>query len=68
MLQRAVALDPDEKWVTAWSWVRIGWIQDLSGNRQSALHAYQMAVETGSNYLNAREIAKQGLQKPFERR
>ncbi|MCK4545806.1 MAG: tetratricopeptide repeat protein [Candidatus Eisenbacteria sp.] len=68
VLNRAIAVNPDEEWVVAWSWIRIGWIEDLAGNRQSALRAYRSAVETGSTYMNAREIAGVGLEKPFESR
>ncbi len=65
-LEKAVHADPDEKWVTTWSWIRIGWIEDLAGRREAALNAYKRAIDTGDNYLNALAVARQGLEKPYE--
>ncbi len=65
VLEEAIRQRADERWVEAWSWIRIGWIEDLTGHRDAALDAYRRAIETGDNHLNAQGVARQGLEKPF---
>lgn len=65
-LRRAIEAEPDEDWVKTWSWLRIGWIEDLTGNREAAIEAYRRAIDSGSGYRNAREIARRGIEKPFQ--
>ena len=66
MLERAISLGPDEEWVVAWSWIRLGWIEDIDGNRESAVRAYQNAVSTGSTYMNGSAVARHYLTTPYE--
>jgi len=65
-LEQAAARTADETWVAAWSWIRLGWIADIEGDRAQAMKAYRAAVDTGSNYLNARAVAERFLEEPFE--
>jgi len=64
--ERALRARPDEPAIEAWSWLRIGWIEDLAGRREAALDAYRRALAVGTNERNVAEIARRGLETPFE--
>lgn len=64
-LEKAVnapALDPSMK---VWSLILLGRIYDLECDRDRAVEFYQRALGTGDDSRNARNAAREALEKPF---
>jgi aminopeptidase N len=59
--------DLDPKWIEVWSYINLGKIYDIRGDRQRALTQYQKAVNTGNDAFGAQGDAKKYLQEPFRR-
>jgi hypothetical protein len=49
----------------AWAYIYLGYIADRSGNRQSAIAAYQKAVAVNGIPTGARDVAQSGLKQPL---
>jgi tetratricopeptide (TPR) repeat protein len=69
-LQQAVAGDLRPKWIEVWSFVNMGRILDIRGQRQRdrALTAYRKAIDTADDSFGAQDEAKKYLKQPFEGR
>ena len=52
-------------WTKVWSYVQIGKIFDLTGQRKRAVNLYQLAIATGDNSGEAITRARELLDTPF---
>ena len=52
-------------WTKVWSYVQIGKIFDLTGQRKRAVNQYQLAIATGDNSGEAITRARELLDTPF---
>jgi aminopeptidase N len=59
--------DLEPKWVEVWSYINLGKIYDIRGDRPRALTQYQKAVNTGDDAFGAQSDAKKYLTEPFRR-
>ncbi len=59
--------DRDPKWIEVWSYIYIGKIYDILGQRQRAMAEYNKAVNTKDDYNGAQAEAKKWLAAPFTR-
>jgi len=59
--------DLDLKWIEVWSYINLGKIYDIRGDRPRALTQYQKAVNTGDDAFGAQADAKKYLNEPFRR-
>jgi tetratricopeptide (TPR) repeat protein len=59
--------DGEPRWTEVWSYIAIGKIYDLTGQRDRAVNEYRLAVQTNDNTQGAVNEARQWLQKPFKR-
>jgi len=59
--------DKDPKWVEVWSYIYLGKIYDILGQRQRALAEYNRALNTKDEYNGAQDEAKKWLDAPFTR-
>jgi tetratricopeptide (TPR) repeat protein len=57
--------DGDPSWTKVWSYIQIGNVFDVTGQRQRALVQYQLAVQTNDNTRGAVDEARKLLQEPF---
>lgn len=53
------------KWVEVWSYLKIGQIFDVTGQRDRALNEYERALHTNDNTQGALTLANQYIKKPF---
>ncbi|MGH9354654.1 MAG: M1 family aminopeptidase [Terriglobia bacterium] len=63
--QNALNGDLDPKWVEVWSYLKIGQIFDVTGQRDRALNEYERALHTNDNTQGALELANRYIQKPY---
>jgi len=63
--RQALAGDLDPKWVEVWSYLNIGKIFDVTGQRDRALNEYQRALQTNNNTQGALDEANKYIQKPY---
>ena len=54
-------------WTRVWSYIQLGQIFDVTGQRERAVWQYQLAVKTEDNTRGALGKARELLQKPYER-
>jgi tetratricopeptide (TPR) repeat protein len=59
--------DKDPKWIEVWSYIYLGKIYDILGQRQRALAEYNRALNTKDDYNGAQDEAKKWLADPFTR-
>ncbi len=59
--------DRDPKWIEVWSYIYIGKIYDVLGQRQRAMAEYNKAVNTKDDTNGAQAEAKKWLSTPFTR-
>jgi aminopeptidase N len=59
--------DLQPKWVEVWSYINMGKIFDMRGQRERALVEYQKAINTGDDAYGAQADAKKYLNEPFRR-
>ena len=59
--------DGDPKWVEVWSHIQLGYIFDVTGQRDRAVNEYRLAVQTNDNTQGAVNEARERMQKPYER-
>lgn len=55
----------DPKWVEVWSYLKIGEIFDVTGQRDRALNEYERALHTNDNTQGALTLANEYIKKPF---
>lgn len=53
------------KWVEVWSYLKIGEIFDVTGQRDRALNEYERALHTNDNTQGALDLANRYIQKPY---
>ena len=56
----------DPSWTKVWSYIQLGKILDIVGERERAVERYRLAVQTGDNTGNAMERARDLLEHPFQ--
>jgi aminopeptidase N len=59
--------DGDPRWTEVWSYIQLGKIFDITGQRERAVNSYRQALNTNDNTQGALEEARKYLQKPYER-
>lgn len=57
--------DLQPKWVEVWSYLKIGEIFDVTGQRDRALNEYQRALHTNDNTQGALDLANRYIAKPY---
>ena len=63
--QNALNGDLQPKWVEVWSYLKIGQIFDVTGQRDRALNEYERALHTNDNTQGALDLANRYIQKPY---
>jgi tetratricopeptide (TPR) repeat protein len=58
--------DGDPSWTKVWSYIQIGKIFDITGQRERSVAQYQLAIQTGDNTDGAINQARELLEHPFE--
>ncbi len=66
--REALGGDEEPKWIAVWSHIHLGWIFDVTGQRERALNEYKQAVRTKDNTQGALEEAGKYIEKPYERK
>lgn len=64
-MREALDGDLNPKWVDVWAHLTLGKIFDATGQRDRALHEYQLALQTNDNTQGALDEANRYIQKPF---
>jgi aminopeptidase N len=59
--------DLDPKWTEVWSYINLGKIFDITGQRERAVNEYNQAIRTRDNTQGAQEEAAKYLKTPYER-
>jgi tetratricopeptide (TPR) repeat protein len=57
--------DGNPRWTRVWSYIGLGKIFDVTGQRDRAVAQYQMAVRTNDNTQGAIDKARELLQEPY---
>ncbi len=58
--------DLEPKWVEVWSHIEIGYIYDLTGQRERAVNEYRQAVQTNDNTQGAVNEGRARMQAPYK--
>jgi tetratricopeptide (TPR) repeat protein len=59
--------DGDPRWVEVWSHIHLGYIFDVTGQRERAVNEYRLAVQTNDNTQGAVNEARARMQTPYKR-
>ncbi|GAC1427611.1 MAG: hypothetical protein NVSMB62_25540 [Acidobacteriaceae bacterium] len=59
--------DGDPKWTEVWSHIHLGYIFDVTGQRERAVNEYRLAVQTNDNTQGAINEARARMQSPYKR-
>jgi tetratricopeptide (TPR) repeat protein len=59
--------DDDPRWTEVWSHIHLGYIFDLTGQRDRAVNEYRLAVQTNDNTQGAINEARARMQTPYKR-
>jgi tetratricopeptide (TPR) repeat protein len=59
--------DQDPQWTVVWAHIHMGWIYDITGQRERAVNEYNLAQRTKDNTQNAQEVATRYLKTPYQR-
>ena len=59
--------DGDPRWTEVWSYIQLGKIFDVTGQRERAVNSYRQAIQTNDNTQSALDEARKYLNKPYER-
>jgi hypothetical protein len=59
--------DLDPKWTEVWSHIHLGWIYDISGQRDRAVDQYNQSIRTKDDTQGAQEEASKYLKTPYQR-
>lgn len=60
--------DLEPKWTEVWAHIHLGWIFDITGQRERAVNEYNLALRTRDNTQGAQEQAAKYLKSPYERK
>lgn len=63
----AIDGDGEPRWTEVWSYVQLGKIFDVTGQRERATNEYRKALQTNDNTQGALEEARKYLEAPYER-
>jgi predicted negative regulator of RcsB-dependent stress response len=59
--------DGDPRWTEVWSHIHLGYIFDVTGQRERAVNEYRLAVQTNDNTQGALNEARARMQTPYKR-
>ena len=59
--------DNDPRWTEVWSHIHLGYIFDVTGQRERAVNEYRLAVQTNDNTQGAINEARARMQTPYKR-
>ncbi|MDP9038595.1 MAG: peptidase M1 [Acidobacteriota bacterium] len=59
--------DGDPRWTEVWSHIHLGYIFDVTGQRERAVNEYRLAVQTNDNTQGAINEARSRMQTPYKR-
>ncbi len=59
--------DGDPRWTEVWSYIQLGKIFDLTGQRERAVNSYRQALQTNDNTQGAMDEARKYLQAPYQK-
>jgi hypothetical protein len=59
--------DGEPRWTEVWSYIQLGKIFDITGQRERAVNQYRQAIQTNDNTQGALDEARKFIQKPYER-
>ncbi|MDR3744978.1 MAG: M1 family aminopeptidase [Acidobacteriaceae bacterium] len=59
--------DGDPRWTEVWSHIHLGYIFDVTGQRERAVNEYRLAVQTNDNTQGALNEARARMQSPYKR-
>ena len=59
--------DDDPRWTEVWSHIHLGYIFDITGQRERAVNEYRLAVQTNDNTQGAINEARARMQTPYKR-
>ena len=59
--------DDDPRWTEVWSHIHLGYIFDVTGQRDRAVNEYRLAVQTNDNTQGAVNEARARMQAPYKR-
>jgi Peptidase family M1 domain len=64
-----LSLDGDQvpQWTVVWAHIHMGWIYDITGQRERAVNEYNLAQRTKDNTQNAQAEATKYLKTPYQR-
>ena len=65
--REAIAGDLDPKWTEVWSHIHLGYIYDITNQRERAVNEYNLALRTKDDTQGAQEEAGKHLKVPYER-
>jgi hypothetical protein len=65
--REAVNGDNEPRWTEVWSYIQLGKIFDLTGQRERAVNEYRRALNTNDNTQGALEEARKYLQTPYSK-
>jgi hypothetical protein len=59
--------DDDPRWTEVWSHIHLGYIFDVTGQRDRAVNEYRLAIQTNDNTQGAINEARARMQAPYKR-
>ena len=59
--------DGDPRWTEVWSHIHLGYIFDVTGQRERAVNEYRLAIQTNDNTQGAINEARARMQTPYKR-
>jgi tetratricopeptide (TPR) repeat protein len=59
--------DGEPRWTAVGSYIQLGKIFDITGQRERAVNQYRQAIQTNDNTQGALDEARKYIQKPYER-
>jgi tetratricopeptide (TPR) repeat protein len=59
--------DQDPQWTLVWAHIHMGWIYDITGQRERAVNEYNLAQRTKDNTQGAQDVATKYLKAPYQR-
>jgi aminopeptidase N len=65
--RQAAGGDNEPRWTEVWSYIQLGKIFDLTGQRERAVNEYRRALNTNDNTQGALEEARKYLQAPYSK-
>jgi len=63
----ALSGDDDPRWTEVWSHIHLGYIFDVTGQRERAVNEYRLAVQTNDNTQGAINEARARMATPYKR-